>query len=88
MLNKENQMQIIEDGYGGNDDPIKTKAQKKVNVSVNPETMASLKELRDKLSGELGFSLSLAQVIQHLIKQNGTERIESDLSPNQGEANE
>jgi predicted RNase H-related nuclease YkuK (DUF458 family) len=50
--------------------------------------MASLKELRDKLSGELGFSLSLAQVIQHLIKQNGTERIESDLSPNQGEANE
>jgi predicted RNase H-related nuclease YkuK (DUF458 family) len=79
-------MNIIEEGYGGNHDP--KPAQKKINVSVNPETMASLKELRDKLSGELGFSLSLAQVIQHLIKQNGTERIESDLSPNQGEANE
>jgi len=62
--------------------------QKKVNVSVNPETMASLKELRDKLSGELGFSLSLAQVIQHLIKQHGTGRQNVDLSPNQGEANE
>ena len=43
--------------------------QKKVNVSVNPETMASLKELRDKLSGELGFSLSLAQVIQHIVNE-------------------
>ena len=60
----------------------------KVNISVNPETMKMLKEVRDRLSGELGFTPTYSQVIQHLIKQNGTERIESDLSPNQGEANE
>jgi len=62
--------------------------QKKVNISVNPETMILLKEVRDKLSGECGFTPSYSQVIQHLIKQTGTYRIESALSPNQGEANE
>ena len=61
---------------------------KKVNVSINPDTMAQLTELKAKVSQELGFTPSYSQVIQHLIKQNGTERIESDLSPNQGEANE
>jgi hypothetical protein len=62
--------------------------QKKVNISVNPETMELLTEVRDKLSGELGFAPSYSQVIQHLIKQNGTGRQNVDLSPNQGEANE
>lgn len=61
---------------------------KKVNVSVNPETMELLKEIRLTLSGEWGFIPSFSQVIKHLIKQNGTHRIESVLSPNQGEANE
>ena len=61
---------------------------KKVNISVNPETMAMLKEVRATLSGELGFIPSFSQVIQHLIKQNGTGRQNVDLSPNQGEANE
>ena len=61
---------------------------KKVNVSVNPETMELLKEIRLTLSGECGFIPSFSQVIQHLIKQTGTHRIESALSPNQGEANE
>lgn len=42
--------------------------QKRVNVSINQETMDLLKEVRDKLSGELGFALTYAQVIQHLIK--------------------
>ncbi len=61
---------------------------KKVNVSVNPETMELLRAVRTKLSGELGFIPSYSQVIQHIIKQAGTYRIESDLSSNQGEANE
>jgi hypothetical protein len=79
-------MNIIEEGYGGNHDP--KPAQKKVNISVNPETMEALREVRDKLSGELGFTLSFSQVIQHLIKQTGTDRQNVDLSPNQGESNE
>ena len=41
--------------------------QKRVNVSINQETMDLLKEVRDRLSGELGFSLTYAQAIQHLI---------------------
>ena len=45
---------------------------KKVNVSVNPETMELLKEIRDTLSGELGFVPSFSQVIQHLVKQSRT----------------
>ncbi len=61
---------------------------KKVNVSVNPETMELLKEIRGTLSGELGFVPSFSQVIQHLVKQSRTNRIESEMSPNQGESNE
>lgn len=60
----------------------------KVNISVNPETMKMLKEVRDRLSGELGFTPTYSQVIRHLIKPVGTDRIESVMSPNQGEANE
>jgi hypothetical protein len=41
--------------------------QKRVNVSINQETMELLKEVRDRLSGELGFALSYSQVLQHLI---------------------
>ena len=44
-------------------------ASKKVNVSINPETMAQLTELKAKVSQELGFTPSYSQVIQHLIKQ-------------------
>ena len=62
-------MQIIEDGYGGNDDPIKTKAPKKVNVSINPETMAKLTEFKAKVAEELGFTPSYSEVIQYLIKK-------------------
>ena len=60
---------------------------KKVNVSINPETMELLKEIRETLSGELGFVPSFSQVIQHLVKQSRTNRIESEMSPNQGECN-
>lgn len=45
-------------------------APKKVNVSINPETMAQLTELKAKVSQELGFTPSYSQVIQHLIKQH------------------
>lgn len=39
----------------------------KVNISLNPETMEVLSQIRDKLGVELGFTPSYAQVIQHLI---------------------
>jgi hypothetical protein len=74
MLNKENEMQIIEEGYGGMDDPIKTKLPKgrasdgKVNISLNPETVAMLAEIKDEMSKTLGFGLTYSQAIQHLIK--------------------
>jgi hypothetical protein len=74
MLNKENQMQIIEDGYGGNDDPIKTKAPKKVNVSINPETMAQLTEMKAKIAEEIGFTPSYSEAIQYLIKKQYPEQ--------------
>jgi hypothetical protein len=45
-------------------------ASKKVNVSINPETMAQLTELKARVAQELGFTPSYSQVIQHLIKQH------------------
>ncbi len=47
--------------------------QKKVNVSINPETMELLTEIRDELSEELGFVPSYSQVIQHLVKDLKTD---------------
>jgi hypothetical protein len=67
-------MQIIEEGYGGMDDPIKTKVPKgrakdgKVNVSLNPETVEMLAVIKDKMAEEMGFKLTYSQAIQHLIK--------------------
>jgi hypothetical protein len=43
---------------------------KKVNVSINPDTMKVLSEMRLKLSQELGFVPSYSQVIQHLLKNS------------------
>lgn len=74
MLNKENKMQIIEDGYGGNNDPIKTKVPKgrakdgKINVSLNPETVQMLIEVKDEIGETLGFNLTYSDAIQHLVK--------------------
>jgi hypothetical protein len=42
---------------------------KKVNVSINPETMAQLTELKAKLSQEFGFAPSYSEVIQYLVKK-------------------
>jgi predicted CopG family antitoxin len=53
MLNKENQMPN----------------PKKVNVSINPETMAQLTEMKAKIAEEIGFTPSYSEVIQYLIKQ-------------------
>ena len=59
---------------------------KKVNVSINPETMELLAQIRDKLGVELGFIPSYSQVIQHLI---GKSRHGVGDSANQvGDANE
>jgi hypothetical protein len=58
----------------------------KINISLNPETMDALSQIRDKLSVELGFTPSYAQVIQHLI---GKSRHGVGDSTNQvGDANE
>jgi predicted CopG family antitoxin len=43
---------------------------KKVNVSINPETMAQLTEMKAKISQEIGFTPSYSEVIQYLIKQH------------------
>jgi hypothetical protein len=43
---------------------------KKVNVSINPDTMKVLSEMRLRLSQDLGFVPSYSQVIQHLLKLN------------------
>ena len=43
---------------------------KKVNVSINPDTMKVLSEMRLRLSQDLGFMPSYSQVIQHLLKLN------------------
>jgi hypothetical protein len=67
-------MQIIEDGYGGMDDPIITKVPKgrakdgKVNISLNPETVEMLASIKDKMAEEMGFKLTYSQAIQHLVK--------------------
>lgn len=45
-------------------------APKKVNVSINPETMAQLTEMKSRLSQEFGFTPSYSEVIQYLIKQH------------------
>lgn len=47
-------------------------APKKVNVSINPDTMAVLTEYRAKVAQELGFTPSYSEVIQYLIKQQPT----------------
>jgi hypothetical protein len=52
MLNKENEMAT----------------PNKVNVSIRPETMTQLTEMKVKLAQELGFTPSYSQVIQHLIQ--------------------
>jgi hypothetical protein len=43
---------------------------KKVNVSINPETMKSLTEMRLRISQDLGFTPSYSQVIQMMLKIN------------------
>jgi hypothetical protein len=44
-------------------------APKKVNVSINPETMVKLTEFKAKVAQELGFTPSYSEVIQYLIKK-------------------
>jgi RPA family protein len=40
----------------------------KVNISLNPETVAMLAEVKDEMSKTLGFNLYYSQAIQHLVK--------------------
>jgi hypothetical protein len=43
---------------------------KKVNVSINPETMAQLTEMKAKIAEEIGFIPSYSEVVQYLIKKS------------------
>jgi len=68
---------------------------KKVNVSINPDTMKVLSEMRLRLSQDLGFVPSYSQVIQHLLKQAElptlpTKRIDSivEMLTDEGDAND
>jgi hypothetical protein len=46
----------------------KVMTPKKVNVSINPETMELLKAEKARLTQDLGFVPSFSQVIQYLVK--------------------
>jgi hypothetical protein len=41
---------------------------KKVNISINPETMELLTQFREKLTAEMGFVPTYSQVIKYLVK--------------------
>ena len=58
---------------------------KKVNVSINPETMKVLTDMKIKLSQDLGFMPSYSQVIQMLLKIN---EVAEQTVTNEGDANE
>jgi hypothetical protein len=47
----------------------KMQKPKKVNVSINPETMELLTKLRETLTEQMGFTPSYSQVIQYLAKE-------------------
>jgi hypothetical protein len=62
---------------------------KKVNVSINPDTMKVLSEMRLRLSQDLGFIPSYSQVIQHLLKQAEVPFKQTDSDVEKlGDANE
>ena len=52
-------------------------APKKVNVSVNPETMAQLTNMKAKIAEKLGFTPSYSEVIQYLIKHHKPEQTDN-----------
>ena len=60
---------------------------KKVNVSINPETMELLKRMQIKLSAGLGFTPSYSQVIQHLVRDEQIHP-QVEMFNNKGEVNE
>jgi hypothetical protein len=60
---------------------------KKVNVSINPETMELLKRMQIKLSTGLGFTPSFSQVIQHLVRDEQIHP-QVEMFNNQGEVND
>jgi len=62
----------------------------KINISLNPETVAQLVVVKDDIGTALGFSVSYSQAIQHLIKHfnQRTECQGDTLSQPNGESNE
>jgi hypothetical protein len=43
--------------------------KRKVNISVQGEALVALRKVRDELSTELGFTLSLSQALQRIIAE-------------------
>ena len=62
----------------------------KINISLNPDTVAQLVVVKDDIGAQLGFSVSYSQAIQHLIKyfNQRTECQGDTLSQPSGESNE
>lgn len=64
----------------------------KINISLNPETVAQLVVVKDDIGADLGFSVSYSQAIQHLIKffNQRTKCQDDTMSPTaeEGEVNE
>ena len=64
----------------------------KINITLNPETVALLAEVKDEMSKTLGSNVSYSHSIQHLIKcYNQGTKCQSDtmsLPLTEGNANE
>ena len=48
--------------------PLGRKQDNKINISLNREVVEELAKLKDEMSEVMGFNLTYAQAIQHLIK--------------------
>jgi hypothetical protein len=85
MLNKEKQMNETKVPKGRVKDG-------KINISLNPETVEMLVDIKNKMGVEMGFNLTYSQGIQHLIafyNRNKTKCHGDTLSqPTEGEVNE
>lgn len=82
MLNKENSMETKM--------PKGRARDGKINISLNPETVAQLVVVKDDIGADLGFSVSYSQAIQHLIKffNQRTKCQDDTMSTTDGESNE
>ena len=48
--------------------PLGRKQDNKINISLNREVVEELAKLKDEMSDVVGYKLTYAQAVQHLIK--------------------